>query len=252
MIAVAVIPARYASTRLAGKPLADLCGKPMIRRVYERVAASGLVAEVIVATADARILECVRGFGGKAVMTSPDHPSGTDRVAEAARGVRADVILNVQGDEPLIPRAVLAAALAPFERAPMPAMTTVATRFASLAEFLNPNQGKVVVDRRFRALYFSRSPIPFDAAAGKDGHGGKAPDAAYKTIGIYGYRKDFLDAFARLPPTPLERAERLEQLRALEHGVEIVVGISDEETIGVDTPEDLERVRALLMKEGNP
>ena len=252
MIAVAVIPARYASTRLAGKPLADLLGKPMIRRVHERVAASGFFSDVIVATDDERIAACVRGFGGKVAMASPDHPSGTDRVAEAARDVRADVVLNVQGDEPLIPRAVLAAALAPFEKTPMPAMTTVATRFGSLAEYLSPNQGKVVVDRRFRALYFSRAPIPFDPVAGADGHGGKIPAAAYKTIGIYGYRKDFLETFTRLAPTPLERTERLEQLRALEHGYEIVVGISEEGTIGVDTPEDLERVRALLSREGNP
>jgi 3-deoxy-manno-octulosonate cytidylyltransferase (CMP-KDO synthetase) len=251
MIAVAILPARYASTRLAGKPLADLCGKPMIRRVHERVAGSGLFADVIVATDDDRIAACVRGFGGKVAMTSPDHPSGTDRVAEAAKAVDADVIVNVQGDEPLLPRSVLAAVLAPFARDPRPPMTTVATRFRDLSEFLNPNQGKVVVDKDFRALYFSRSPIPFAVGAGRDGHGGTVPDAAYKTIGIYGYRKDFLATFAGLPPTPLERAERLEQLRALEHGFEIVVGFSEEGTIGVDTPEDLERVRAVLAREGN-
>ena len=246
MTAVAIIPARYASTRLPGKPLADIAGKPMIQRVVERVESSGLLREVIVATDDARIRDCVEGFGGKVVMTRADHETGTDRVAEAAASVEAEVILNVQGDEPLVPDEVLAAALAPFADGPLPAMTTVATDFGGLSEFLDPNQGKVVVDRRGRALYFTRAPIPFVMGAGPGGHGGAVPTGALKTIGIYGFRRDFLLAFASLEPGSLERTERLEQLRALEHGYEIVVGYSEKGTTGVDTREDLERVRAIF------
>ena len=222
----------------------------MICHVAERVRASGLFADVIVATDDRRIRDAVVGCGHRAVMTSPDHKTGTDRVAEVARGLDADVIVNVQGDEPLIPHEVLRAVLAPFDRDPAPQMTTVATRFRSLAEFLSPNQGKVVVDRSGRALYFTRAPIPFSMADAPAGHAGAAPGPALKTIGIYGYSREFLFTFAGLAPTPLEAAERLEQLRALEHGYTIHVGFSEEDTFGVDTPEDLERVRALMEGAG--
>lgn len=221
----------------------------MIQHVYRRVVDSGLLQEVIVATDDQRILDTVTGFGGRAVMTSPDCQTGTDRVAEAARGIKADVIINVQGDEPLIPLEVIQAVLEPFTSGKDPLMATAATRFASYEQFLNPNQGKVVVNKHMKALYFSRAPIPYDMNKAKD-EPGKIPDCALKTIGIYGFRPDFLATFAELEPTPLEKTERLEQIRALEHGYDIWVGFTEKDTQGVDTPEDLHRVRNLMLKEG--
>jgi 3-deoxy-manno-octulosonate cytidylyltransferase (CMP-KDO synthetase) len=237
---VAIIPARYESTRLPGKPLADLRGQPMIRRVYERTARAAGVDRVLVATDDARIRAAVESFGGEAVMTRSDHPTGTDRIAEVAAALDAEVVVNVQGDLPLLDPDMVAAAVAPMRADENLPMATLKTPIRDRGEMDNPNVVKVVTDRAGFALYFSRSPIPF----WRDGAEGDI--LAYRHIGLYVYRRDFLLSFARLEPTPLERAERLEQLRALERGFRIkVVEVSDA-AVEVDTMEDLERARALL------
>ena len=235
-----VIPARERSERLPGKPLAEIAGKPMIVRVWERAKRVRGIDRVLVATDSARIAEAVRAAGGEAVMTSPDCASGTDRCAEAVRGFPGvEVVINVQGDEPLLdPEAVETLARA-FED-PSVRMATLA-RPLHPEERENPNVVKVVCDLRGNALYFSRAPIPFVRGSG-------AEPLAH--VGLYGYRRDFLELFAELPPTPLELTERLEQLRALEHGHAIRVLRTEYRSIGVDTPEDLERVRAIFLGSG--
>lgn len=237
---VAVIPARYESTRLPGKPLADLHGKPMIQRVYERTARASGVDRVLVATDDERIRAAVRQFGGEVVMTSPKHRSGTDRIAEAVRQLDAQVIVNVQGDLPLLDPEMVEEAVALLRDDDGLPMATLQTPIRDEAELLNPNVVKVVSDRDDFALYFSRSPIPF----WRDGTRG--PILAQRHIGLYVYQRDFLLAFARLAPTPLEEIERLEQLRALEWGFRIKMIEVPEASIEVDTVQDLERARALL------
>ncbi len=237
---VAIIPARYESTRLPGKPLADINGQPMIRRVYERAARADGVGRVLVATDDARIRAAVEAFGGDVVMTSPQHRTGTDRIAEVAATVDAEVIVNVQGDLPLLDPTMVAAAVAPVcADAGLP-MATVKTAIRSTEELRNPNVVKVVTDRDGFALYFSRSPLPY----WRDGATGEV--FGFKHIGLYVYRRDFLLTFARLAPTPLERAEQLEQLRALEWGFRIRVVEVASASVEVDTAQDLERARALL------
>lgn len=235
----AIIPARYASTRLPGKALADVGGIPLIEHVYRRTAACPGLSGVIVATDDGRIVEAVAAFGGDARLTSPDHVSGTDRVAEVARDLNCDLVVNVQGDEPLIEADMIQEALAPMMADASSAgsrslsMSTLRRRLDDPAEAASPHVVKVVVDRHGFALYFSRSPIP---------HSGPF----YKHIGLYVYRRDFLLALAATPPAPLERAEALEQLRALEHGHNILAVETAYDSIGVDTVEDLERVRRLV------
>ncbi len=245
---VGVIPARYKSIRFEGKVLALLWGKPIVQHVYERTKRAKTLSDVLVATDDERVRSVVESFGGKAVMTSPAHPSGTDRLAEVARQLDCDVVVNVQGDEPLIAPEAIDAAVQPFLSDPTLLMTTLATPIADEHEYRNPNVVKVVVDRGGFALYFSRSPLPFFRPKGKMG---KTPqfdlpvDASVKPlrhIGLYAYRREFLLQFARWAPTPLERAENLEQLRALEHGVRIKVVVTPYRSVGVDTPEDLERI----------
>jgi 3-deoxy-manno-octulosonate cytidylyltransferase (CMP-KDO synthetase) len=220
----------------------------MIEHVYRRAAAAALVSRVIVATDDVRILETVQRFGGEAVMTKPTHPSGTDRLAEVAASLDCDVIVNVQGDEPLLAPATIDAAVAPFaattasNTAAAPArleMSTLRRRIVDPAELQNPNVTKVVVDRDGFAMYFSRAPIPFTRP-------GQPSVSAWAHIGLYVYRRACLLRLAALPPTAMERAEALEQLRALEHGIRILAIETTDETTGVDTPEDLARVRALL------
>ena len=235
----ALIPARYESTRLPGKPLASIGGKPMIQHVYERTRAIAVVGRVLVATDDERIASVVRGFGGEAVMTSRAHVSGTDRIAEAATPLDAALIVNVQGDLPFLEAATVDAAVALMRDEPDLPMATVKTPIHDSAEMRNPNVLKVVTDRSGYALYFSRSPLPYWRDA--------EPPAAlgYRHIGLYVYRRDFLLAFTRLAPTPLERAEKLEQLRALESGFRIRVAETGAAGVEVDTPEDLERARAL-------
>lgn len=245
---IAIIPARYASTRFPGKPLAMLAGKPVIRRVYEQVA--GVLDEVLVATDDERILEAVHAFGGKAVMTSPDHRSGTDRCREAyeKQGGPFDVVVNVQGDEPFVRPAQLELLKSCFDD-PATDIATLVKPFAEadgLAALENPNSPKVVLDAHSRALCFSRSVIPY--LRGVEREQWLARHTFYKHIGLYAFRTEALLAVTSLPPSPLERAESLEQLRWLENGYRIGVGISDDETIGIDTPEDLEKAEAFLKK----
>lgn len=255
MAIVAIIPARYASTRLPGKPLSDIHGRTMIERVYERARAARSVDRVLVATDDERIAAAVRGFGGEAVMTSPDHATGTDRLAEAARGTDALIVVNVQGDEPMLdPAGIDAAASALLDDPGLP-MATLSLPLRSVDEMMTPSVVKVVTDARGDALYFSRSPVPHvRLGAGTDLRAAALAAVerglARKHVGLYAYRREALLRFASLPPSPLEEAEGLEQLRALAHGMRIrVVSMEGEGGVAVDTPEDLERVRALLVPE---
>ncbi len=244
MRAAAVIPARYGSTRLEAKPLKDILGRPMIQWVYEAARKASLVDMAVVATDDLRIFSAVEAFGGHAVMTSPHHKSGTDRVAEAAHGIDADIIVNLQGDEPLMKPHMIDAAIRPMLDDPSMKICTIKTEMRDLKEYNDPNAVKVVTDRHGYALYFSRSPLPFARAAFEDA--GLKP---YKHIGLYVFRKDFLLSFTGLPQTPLEKAECLEQLRALENGFRIQVVEVDYNPVAVDTAEDLERVKGILKRE---
>lgn len=248
---VGIIPARWQATRLPGKPLAAIAGKPMIQHVYERASRASGLARVLVATDDERIMAAVHAFGGEAMLTSAEHRSGTDRLAEAAERLEADVVVNIQGDEPLIEPTAIDALVAPFDAEPGLAMTTLAAPIMRAADVADPGVVKVVVDRRGYALYFSRCPIPylrdedttrFTGAGMRDGE--RTP--WLKHIGLYAYRADFLQRFARLEPAPLEQAEALEQLRALENGERIFVVLTEHDAISVDTPEDLARVRAMM------
>jgi 3-deoxy-manno-octulosonate cytidylyltransferase (CMP-KDO synthetase) len=238
---VAVIPARYASTRLPGKPLIDLGGLPMIVRVVEQARQTPGISAVIVATDDTRVRDAVEAHGGTAVMTRDDHPSGTDRLAEVARSLACDVVVNVQGDEPLINPAMIAQALVPFAE-PAIEMTTLGRRFTDVDEFHNPNVVKAVVGADDFALYFSRAAVPYDRTSG----GRALPVRAFKHIGLYAYRRTTVLRLAALSPTALEETEMLEQLRALEHGIRIKVVQTELDSIGVDTDADVARVRALL------
>jgi 3-deoxy-manno-octulosonate cytidylyltransferase (CMP-KDO synthetase) len=243
----AIIPARYDSTRFPGKPLADIIGKPMVWRVYEQAEKAALVDEVWVATDDRRVYDTVKGLGGNALMTDPSHPSGTDRVAQAAREIPAEIYVNVQGDEPVIPPGLIDEAIRPLIDNPALNMGTAARRTSDPAEMSDPSVVKVVLDESGCALYFSRSPIPYnrDEWTGPDRvEGGEC----LKHVGIYVYRKDFLFRYATLEPTMPERTEKLEQLRALGHGERIKVVITTHESIGVDTPGDLERVISILSQ----
>jgi 3-deoxy-manno-octulosonate cytidylyltransferase (CMP-KDO synthetase) len=235
---VAIIPARYASTRFPGKALESIDGRPMIEHVYRRAEASKSIAKVIVATDDLRIATTVTGFGGNVRLTRA-HETGTDRLAEVAASLDYDVIVNVQGDEPLIDPRAITEAVRPFSD-PTIQMTTLYRRIHNPAELSNPNVVKVVLDRGGFALYFSRAPIPYT----RDPRGGWPP--LYKHIGLYAYRRSVLLVLASLEPTPLERAESLEQLRALEHGIRIKAVETAYDSIGVDTPEDLQQVRRLF------
>jgi 3-deoxy-manno-octulosonate cytidylyltransferase (CMP-KDO synthetase) len=237
---VVVIPARYASTRLPGKPLADLDGRPMIEHVYRRAAASSVVSEVIVATDDLRVATRVTGFGGKVRLTKATHETGTDRLAEVAASLDCDVVVNVQGDEPLVDPNAIAELVAPFESDTSVHMTTLFRRIHDTSELNNPNVVKVVLDRGGYALYFSRAPIPHV----RDPRGGWPP--LYRHIGLYGYRRSALLVLASLEPTPLERAESLEQLRAIEHGIRIKAVETRYESFEVNTPDDLAQVRRLM------
>jgi len=238
---VAMIPARFESTRLPGKPLANIAGKPMIQHVYERAAAASGVDRVVVATDDERVRQTVTSFGGDAVMTSASHQTGTDRIAEAISEVDAEIVVNVQGDLPLLDPDTLAAAVAPMLDDPELPLTTLMTPIRDRAELANPNVVKVVTDDRGYALYFSRSPIPYR----RDEDAGDAV-MAQRHIGLYVYRREFLLTFAGLAPTPLEQAEKLEQLRALEHGYRVKVVEINAAGVEVDTPADLDKVRKLI------
>jgi 3-deoxy-manno-octulosonate cytidylyltransferase (CMP-KDO synthetase) len=251
---VVIIPARYDSTRLPGKALADLGGAPMIVRVYEQACRIPDVAQVLVATDDPRIAAAIEQAGGRAVMTRRDHTSGTDRIAEAARVLEADIIVNVQGDLPCLEPAMIVPMVERLRADPELPMATVMTPARDAGECEDPNVVKVVTDRGGNALYFSRQCIPSGGrpAATPPGTPGEAP-CVMRHIGLYAYRRSFLATFTALAPTPLERAERLEQLRALEHGYRIgVVCWRGAAVVEVNTPADLEYARAVIRGSGVP
>ena len=243
MKVLCVIPARYSSTRLPGKPLAMIAGKPMIQHVYERACRALLPQEVVVATDSKIVADAVESFGGKVMMTSPDHPSGTDRLAEVALSYPdIDVIVNVQGDEPMIPPEVIDKLAQAFEDDKDLNMTTLKTLMGE-EEYNNPNAVKVVTDQNGYALYFSRSLLPYPR--------NKTADfKVYKHVGIYAYRRSFLLSYAAYEPTPLEKIEGLEQLRVLENGQRIKVLESKFQGIGIDTQEDLDAINTLFTRMG--
>jgi len=251
---IAVIPARYGSTRFPGKALALIKDKPMIRWVYERTQRSRLVDRVVVATDDERIRQVITAFGGDAVMTSPEHPTGTDRVSEVAEKLDCDIVVNVQGDEPLIHPEMIDQAISPFlDDASIP-MGTLCKKMDNPEEAFDPNVVKVVFDGNGFALYFSRAPIPWDRDhwSGKSSFAGMAlARPMYKHIGLYVYRRDFLLHYAKMPQTPLEAAEKLEQLRALESGYRIKTVVTEHESFGVDIPEDLSKILNRLKEREN-
>jgi 3-deoxy-manno-octulosonate cytidylyltransferase (CMP-KDO synthetase) len=257
--AIAVIPARFNSTRLPGKPLLDICGRPMIVRVCERALAAAHVSRVLVATDDERIRDAVRAAGFEALMTRADHASGSDRLAEAAAalGESFDLIVNVQGDEPLISPRTIDRAVTALQDDPEAACATTCEAAGGAGDVLSPDVVKVVCDGGGHALYFSRSPVPYPReAVRKFGSLAAALEAEpalvaafRKHTGLYAYRRAFLLEYARWPQSALERAESLEQLRILERGAKIRVVETDETSIGVDTPADLERARALFAAE---
>ncbi len=242
MRCLGVIPARYHSSRLPGKPLVDLNGKPMIEWVYRRAAAARSLERLLVATDDERVRAAVERFGGEAVMTRPEHASGTDRVAEVAARIAADLYVNIQGDEPLIsPRTIDALCEAMRRAGDSVQVATAQVPLEEPGEAASPHVVKVVADQRGRALYFSRALIPFRADGGLSAH---------KHLGIYAYRRRLLLELDRLRPSALERCERLEQLRFLDNGIAIHVETVSEDSVGVDTPEDVERVIPLLENDG--
>ena len=240
---VGIIPARFASTRFPGKPLHPIAGKPLVQHVVERCREAQSLEDVIVATDDERIAEVAREFC-TVEMTRADQPSGTDRIAEVAARLDCDAVVNVQGDEPLIPATVIDAVASALTDAEM---TTAATPVRNIAEYSDPNAVKVVVDAAGRALYFSRRTIPFVRDSAEESPEQQCAAFPFlKHLGIYGYRRDTLKRLVEFTASPLEQAERLEQLRALENGIGIAVCLVEYESIGVDVPEDVQRVEALL------
>ncbi len=242
---IAIIPARYQSNRFKGKPLALIAGKPMIQHVVERAKAVKLLARVVVATDDSRIAECVQAFGGEYVMTRDDHVSGSDRLAEAAEllGISEhDVVVNIQGDQPLFPVEVIEQVARPLLEDPALPMSTLIYKIVRHEEINDPNHVKTVFDKDNYALYFSRSPIPFQRNPDE-----KIKPTYYKHLGFYAYRKGFLLSYVALPEGEWERFEKLEQLRALEYGYKIKVMLTEHDSIEVDTPEDLIRVERDLL-----
>ena len=256
---IGIIPARYASTRFPGKPLAVLCGKTIIQRVYEK--ASQVLDEVYVATDDDRIFTTVESFGGKAVMTSPDHQSGTDRVYEAVTKVngtdsgRDIVVINIQGDEPFIQKSQIQTLCSCFDE-PTTDIATLGKPFTAdngIEAIENPNSPKIVVDVNNFAMYFSRSPIPYNRNCNREGWVDSIANCGtcyFKHIGIYAYRLTVLAEITRLPQSPLELTEKLEQLRWLQNGYRIKVGVTDVETIGIDTPDDFAKAEAFIKANG--
>jgi 3-deoxy-manno-octulosonate cytidylyltransferase (CMP-KDO synthetase) len=240
---IGIIPARYGSTRLEGKPLKDICGKPMIQYVYETVMKSELLTQVIVATDDQRIVDVVESFSGKARLTSKNHRTGTDRIAEIAKDIPSDIVVNIQGDEPLLDVRMIDEAIRPLITDPELDACTLCRPIMNAEDLQNPNVVKTVFDRNGNALYFSRSLIPYPRK--QEGH------QAFEHIGIYVYRKSFLMQYIKMPPTPLEVSESLEQLRILENGIRLKVVITAYEYNGlsVDTQEDLDNVRRIISNQ---
>jgi 3-deoxy-manno-octulosonate cytidylyltransferase (CMP-KDO synthetase) len=234
-----VIPARFASSRFPGKVLAQISSKTMLQHVYERASHARYLTGTMIATDDERIYKVARSFGAPVRMTRDDHLSGTDRVAEAVSSENADIVVNIQGDEPLIDPAAIDAAVLPLVHDSQVLMGTLKKRIEDPSEVTNPNVVKVVTDLAGDAIYFSRCPIPYQRDAGTGG-------AHFKHVGLYVYRREFLMGYSSLPVGPLEQAERLEQLRAIENGYHIRVVETEYESLGVDTPEDLEKVSRLF------
>jgi 3-deoxy-manno-octulosonate cytidylyltransferase (CMP-KDO synthetase) len=240
---LAVIPARWGASRFPGKPLAKIAGQPLVQWVWEAAKAAKRVTRIVVATDDARIAKAVKKFGGEAFMTSPKCPSGTDRVAQVARTSKAGIIVNVQGDEPLLPPQTIDDVVAALQDDSHAVMSTAVRRAQNDREWRDPNNVKAVVDRMNYALYFSRAPIPVDRDRSK------APAAPrWIHIGLYAFRRPFLFRFAALPPSSLEQSEKLEQLRVLEHGAAIKVVITGRSTIAVDHPADVRKVERILER----
>jgi 3-deoxy-manno-octulosonate cytidylyltransferase (CMP-KDO synthetase) len=237
-----VIPARFSSSRFPGKVLASISSKSMLQHVYERASQARYLTSTIIATDNDAVYSAARKFGARVVMTSPDHLSGTDRVAEVASADNAEIIVNIQGDEPLIDPAAIDTAILPLVHDADVQMATLKKRIENPREITDPNVVKVVTDAQGDAIYFSRCPIPFV----RQDAGGQALTPYFKHIGLYVYSREFLLAYSALPVGPLERAERLEQLRAIENGFRIRVVETEYESLGVDTPEDLERVSRLV------
>lgn len=238
MKVIGVIPARYGSTRFKGKVLAEIAGKPMVQHVWERVKQCSLIDELIIACDDERVYKAAVGFGAKAMMTSRSHETGTDRIVEIVKDLNVHFVVNIQGDEPLISPKVIDTLVHCLKMDDQAQMATVIKQIEDRMDFKNPNVVKVVVDCKNFALYFSRSAIPFD----RDAIGVKG----YKHIGLYAYRKECLLGLAQMPQTTLELTEKLEQLRALENGIKIKTVLTDSDTVGVDTPEDLIKVEQML------
>lgn len=237
---LAIIPARYGSTRLPGKPLVNILGKPMIQHVWEKVIGASGVGRIVVATDDEKVYDAVRGFGGEAIMTSKSHPSGTDRIAEVVRSLPfdTDIIVNIQGDEPMIEPDMVDQVIKILNNDFRASIGTLCRKMADIKEVIDPNIVKVAFDKEGFALYFSRSPIPYYRNEEKE----TKERVYYKHIGIYSYRKDALMKLSTMSSTTFEIAEQLEQLRALENGLRIKVSETERDTIGVDTKEDLDRV----------
>lgn len=238
MSTIGVIPARYGSTRLGGKVLKDICGKPMIQHIWEAAKKAVLIDDVLIATDDERVIKAVSSFGGKAVMTAKEHASGTDRIVEAVFSIDCDIVINIQGDEPLVKPPMLDLLADAMISDKKLQMATLVKKIEDKRELDNPNVVKAVLDRNNYAIYFSRSRIPYP----------RFPEEAlcYKHMGIYAYTKDFLLTFAALKPSPLEKAEGLEQLRAIENGYRIKVVETNVDTIAVDVADDLKLVEARL------
>jgi 3-deoxy-manno-octulosonate cytidylyltransferase (CMP-KDO synthetase) len=235
---VGIVPSRMASARFPGKPLARLAGYPMIEHVYRRARRCGLLDDIYLATCDAEIYDAVVRFGGKAIMTDSRHARGTDRVAEAAKQIDADVVVNIQGDEPLIRPEAITQLCEAAAASPDALSINLANVITSEADFLSPHQVKVVCDRHGNALYMSRQPIPTTHAWGRT--------EILRQLGMVAFRRDFLETFAALPPTPLEQAESIDMLRAMEHGYRVKVVVTPYESFGVDTPADLELAESRL------
>lgn len=247
----AIIPARYGSKRFEGKPLARILGKPMIQWVYEGVSQSKLIDSIIIATDDKRIYECAKSFGAEVAMTSKTHETGTDRIAEVARRIHSEIIVNVQGDEPLIKGSIIDEAIRPLIYDPKIPMGTVTTKIETEEEWFNPNVVKVVLNKGGFALYFSRGTIPFPRdffLNNKGMNGFFSKNFIYKHIGVYVYRRDFLIKFSKMKPTELEKLEKLEQLRALENGYSIKVVKVNYKPLSVDIPNDIKKIEQFLKK----
>ncbi len=242
---IGIIPARYASTRFPGKVLADIAGKPMIQRVYEQVCKVSLINDVLIATDSEEVVKRAEDFGARAIMTYSDCKTGTDRITEVVKDIKCDIVVNVQGDEPLISPEVINLALQPLIKDTNIKMGTVVSRINEESQLLNPNVAKVVVNKDNFALYFSRAVIPCSKQKILD----FKRYVYYKHISVYVYRKDFLIKFSSMPQTPLENIEDLEQLRALENGYKIKVVITDYNTVSVDVPEDIEKVTKIIEKD---